>query len=104
MCLHDHPEGLLIDLRIQPKSAQNAVVGVHHGALKIKLTAPPVEGEANKALVQYMAKWLGCPKSSLEIVSGQTSRKKRLLVRIEAGIDFNTRREKLRKRLPQQVT
>ena len=99
MCFHDHPEGLLIDVRVQPKSAQNAIVGEHDGALKIKLNAPPVEGKANKALVQFMAKWLRCPKSSLEIVSGQTSRSKRLLVRIAAGEDAKTQRRAIKARL-----
>jgi uncharacterized protein (TIGR00251 family) len=99
MCFHDHPQGLLIDVRVQPKSAQNAIVGEHDGALKIKLNAPPVEGKANKALVQFLAKWLRCPKSSLEIVSGQTSRSKRLLVRIAAGEDAKTQRSAIKSRL-----
>ena len=98
---HDHPEGLILDVRVQPKSAQNAVVGVHDGALKIKLNAPPVDGKANKALVQFLAKWLRCPKSTFEIVSGQTSRNKRLLVRIDPGPDFAARREELKAMLPQ---
>lgn len=100
---HNHPQGLLLDVRVQPKSAQNAVVGVHDGALKIRLTAPPVEGKANKALVQFVGKWLRCPKSTLEIVSGQTSRTKRLLLRIEAGADFNSRREEVKALLQQKV-
>ena len=90
---------MLIDVRVQPKSAQNAIVGLHDGALKIKLNAPPVEGKANKALVQYLAKWLRCPKSALEIVAGQTSRSKRILVRIAPGEDFKIRRETIKKRL-----
>ncbi len=103
MCFHDHPKGLLIDVRVQPKSAQNAIVGEHDGALKIKLNAPPVEGKANKALVQFLAKWLRCPKSSLEIVSGQTSRSKRLLVHIATDADFTARREELKHLLGQHV-
>jgi uncharacterized protein (TIGR00251 family) len=102
MCFHDHPEGLLIDVRVQPKSARNAIVGEHDGALKIKLNAPPVEGKANKALVQCFAKWLHCPKSSLEIVSGQTSRNKRLLVRI-TGEEFGARRDEIKARLHQFI-
>jgi len=98
---HDHPEGLILDVRVQPKSAQNAVVGVHDGALKIKLNAPPVDGKANKALVQFLAKWLRCSKSTFEIVSGQTSRNKRLLVRIDPGPDFAARREEVKAMLPQ---
>jgi uncharacterized protein len=99
MCFHDHPEGLLIDVRVQPKSAQNAIVGEHDGALKIKLNAPPVEGKANKALIQFLAKLLRRPKSSLEIVSGQTSRSKRLLVRIDAGEETKVQRSVIKSRL-----
>ncbi len=104
MCFHDHPQGLLIDVRVQPKSAQNAIVGEHDGALKIKLNAPPVEGKANKALVQFLAKRLRCPKSSLEIISGQTSRSKRLLVRIATDAEFTARRETMKKILNHQVS
>lgn len=93
MCIHNHPEGLLIDVRVQPKSSQNAIVGVHGEALKIKLNAPPVDGKANKALIQLVAKTLHCPKSAVEIISGQASRNKRLLVRTTRDADFETRRE-----------
>jgi hypothetical protein len=103
-CLHDHPEGLLIDVKVQPKSSQNAIVGVHGDALKIKLNAPPVEGKANKALVQCLAKWLRCPKSTLEIVAGQTSRNKRILVRIDTGTDLKVRRDEIRHILEQHTT
>ena len=96
MYFHDHPEGLLIDVRVQPKSSQNAIVGVHGNALKIKLNAPPVEGKANKALIQLLAKWLHCPKSAVEIVAGQTGRNKRLLVHIEKGAQFESRRQALK--------
>ncbi len=90
--IQDHPEGLLIDVRVQPKSSKNAIVGTHGGALKIKLNAPPVEGKANKALIQLIAKRLQCPKSAVEIISGQASRNKRLLVHIERDADFESRR------------
>lgn len=99
MCYHDHPEGLLIDVLVQPKSSQNAIVGVHGEALKVKLNAPPVEGKANKALIQLMAKCLRCPKSDLDIIAGQTSRKKRLLVRIVPGTDADARRDSIKARL-----
>jgi uncharacterized protein YggU (UPF0235/DUF167 family) len=57
------------------------VSGQHGDALKIKLTAPPVDDAANKMCVQYLAKCLKIPKSSIEIISGHTSRTKRLLLR-----------------------
>jgi uncharacterized protein (TIGR00251 family) len=57
------------------------IAGSQGDALKIKLTAPPVDGSANKMCVQYLAKWLNVPKSSIEIISGHSSRTKRLLLR-----------------------
>jgi uncharacterized protein (TIGR00251 family) len=103
MVFSDHPDGLLIDVRVQPKSSQNAVVGIHGEALKIKLNAPPVEGKANKALIQLMAKLLGCPKSTVEIISGQASRSKRLLIRIDRNGDLESRKKTLKKILLDQI-
>jgi uncharacterized protein (TIGR00251 family) len=103
MVFSDHPDGLLIDVRVQPKSSQNAVVGIHGEVLKIKLNAPPVEGKANKALIQLMAKLLGCPKSAVEIISGQASRSKRLLIRIDRNGDLESRKKTLKKILLDQI-
>jgi len=103
MVFSDHPEGLLIDVRVQPKSSKNAIVGIHGAALKIKLNAPPVEGKANKALIQLMAKLLGCPKSAVEIISGQASRSKRLLIRIDRNGDLESRKKTLKKILLDQI-
>ena len=57
------------------------IAGQHGDALKIKLTAPPVDGAANKMCIQYLAKCLKIPKSSIEIISGHHSRTKRFLLR-----------------------
>jgi uncharacterized protein len=103
MFFSDHPDGLLIDVRVQPKSSKNAVVGIHGDALKIKLNAPPVEGKANKALIRLVAKLLGCPKSAVEIVSGQASRNKRLLVHIDRDADPDARKASLKKILRNQI-
>src|SRR5690349_11196515 len=70
------PEGVSIRVHVAPRASRNKVLGVHDGALKVALTAPPVEGAANKALVEFMAKMLGVPKSAVSIVSGETSRHK----------------------------
>ena len=58
------------------------IVGLHGDALKIKLKAPPVDGAANKMCVQYLAKCLKVPKSSLEVISGHTSRSKMILIHV----------------------
>lgn len=77
----EKPEGLVITIFVQPRASKNMIAGVHGDALKIKLTAPPVDNAANKLCVQYLAKCLKIPKSSVDIISGHTSRTKRLLIR-----------------------
>ncbi|MGW8187748.1 MAG: DUF167 domain-containing protein [Desulfobacterales bacterium] len=76
-----HPEGLVLKIFVLPRSSKNMLAGRHGDALKIKLTAPPVEGAANKMCITFLARLLGLPKSSLQIVSGCTGRTKRVLVR-----------------------
>ena len=79
--LTETPEGLVIKLFVQPRSSKNAVAGIHGGALKLKLTAPPVDNAANKQCVKYLSKCLNIPKTSIEVLSGQTSRNKQVLIR-----------------------
>ncbi|MCA9580825.1 MAG: YggU family protein [Myxococcales bacterium] len=74
---------LTFDVRVVPRASRTAVVGAHDGALKVALTAPPVDGEANAALVAFLAKHFGVPKGGVEILRGQTSKRKH--VRIAGG-------------------
>ena len=74
-------QGIAFRIYVQPRASRNAVAGIHGDALKVRITAPPIDGEANKMCIQYLAKSLGLPKSSLEIVSGHTGRRKQILVR-----------------------
>jgi len=69
-----------LSLRIQPRSSKNQIVLMESGGYKVKLTAPPVDGAANEALVRLLADTLSLAKSRIEIVSGHTSRDK--IVRI----------------------
>jgi uncharacterized protein (TIGR00251 family) len=77
--------GITFEVHVQPRSSFNAIIGCHDQALKIKLTAPPVGGAANKQCIQLLAKVLGLPKSSLTIVSGQLSRRKKISVSLPSG-------------------
>ena len=72
--------GVTFAVRVVPRSSRNQIVGVEGGALKIKLTAPPVEGAANAALIEFVAEWLGVRRSAVSIVSGDKARNK--LVRV----------------------
>ena len=73
--------GLSFEVAVQPRSSRAAIEGEYGGALKIRLTAPPVEGSANKQCVELIAKALGVPKSAVEIVSGKRSKRKRVRIR-----------------------
>ena len=70
----------VISVKIQPRASKNEIIRREDGGLKIRLTAPPVDGAANEALVKFLAHKLGVAKSSVEIVSGQTSRDKTIRI------------------------
>jgi len=65
---------------VQPGAKRSEVAGLHGEALKLRLTAPPVESRANEALVEFLANTLGVPKSSVRIVKGGSARRKTVLV------------------------
>jgi hypothetical protein len=79
--LRQHRDGVTIDLHVQPRASKNEIVGVQGDELKVRLTSPPVEGEANRLCVEFIAKLLKVPKSTVELVAGEKSRHKRLLIR-----------------------
>lgn len=72
--------GVRFGVQVAPRASREAVLGVHDGALKVALTAPPVDGAANEALVAFLARALGVPKRAVRITGGQTSRRKRVEV------------------------
>jgi uncharacterized protein (TIGR00251 family) len=76
----DSPAGVTLTVRIQPRASKNEVVRLENGGLKIRLTAPPVDGAANEALVKFLADQFSVTRSQVEIVSGHTGRDK--IVRI----------------------
>ena len=74
-------EGLEFRLHVLPRAKRSEVAGLHGGALKLKITAPPVDDAANRAIIQYFSTLLGIPKSSVQILSGLKSREKKLQIR-----------------------
>jgi uncharacterized protein (TIGR00251 family) len=72
--------GSLLDIRVIPRAPRSAVAGVRDGALLVRLAAPPVDGEANDALIDLIAGVLDVPRRDLAIVAGARSRRKRLKV------------------------
>ncbi|NIP99548.1 MAG: YggU family protein, partial [Nitrospinaceae bacterium] len=73
--------GLQFTAFIQPRASKNEIAGLQEDALKIRLTAPPVEGEANRACIKFLAKTLGLRPAGVSIVRGHSSRTK--IIRVE---------------------
>jgi uncharacterized protein (TIGR00251 family) len=73
-------EAVSFRVRVSPRASRDAVTGVHDGALKVSLTAPPVEGAANKALVSLLSRKLGIPKNAVTITAGDRSKTKTVKV------------------------
>ena len=71
--------GIIFQVRVLPRSSKNLIAGVSEGMLKIKLTAPPVEGAGNEMLIKFLSEKLNIPKSKISIVRGQSSRSKTIL-------------------------
>ena len=81
--IRKHPKGIVFKIYLQPRSSKNMIVGQHGDCLKLKVTAPPVDGAANKMCVKFLAKRLSVSPSSLEIISGHSSRTKKILLKSE---------------------
>lgn len=80
--------GILLRLKVKPKSRRNCIEGLRAGALLVQVTAAPDRGEANRAVVETLADWLDVVKSRIEIVSGHTSRDKTVRVGSLTKQDF----------------
>jgi len=76
IALHETSSGITFAIKVQPRARRNAVVGELGEALKIALTAAPVDGRANDACIEFLAERLDLPRSSITIISGQRSRNK----------------------------
>lgn len=72
---------LQVTVHVQPGAKTTSSAGIHGDAFKIRLAAPPVDGKANLALIAWFAKTLGCPQSAIELIRGQTSRRKTLSIK-----------------------
>ncbi len=79
--LKEVPGGCELSVLVQPRASRTKVVGEHDGRLKIALAAPPVDGEANAALIEFLSDELNVRKSDVSLLEGDTSRRKRLAVR-----------------------
>ncbi len=73
-------ESILLKVYLQPKSSRNEVVGPYRDGIKVKVTAPPVEGKANEVLIRFLAREFGISPSCIEIIRGLHSREKTLKI------------------------
>jgi hypothetical protein len=89
--LRESKNGLSFDIQVIPHASRAGIVGAQEGALKIKVTAPPVEGAANEACIKLLAKELGLKKSQIEIFSGAKSRKKTVMIKDISKAELETK-------------
>jgi uncharacterized protein len=82
--LTETKSGLLLRVRVLPRSSRTEVSGVQDGALKLKITAPPVEGQANEACLRFLAETLGIRKSQIVLAAGPTAKTKAFVI---SGLD-----------------
>lgn len=90
--LRESAGAVTFQVKVHPRAKKDALTGIHGDALKLSLTAPPVEGRANEAVIDFFAQVLRLPRSSITIAAGQTSRNK--IVRI-TGITADALRQRL---------
>ncbi len=89
----DREGGVVLVVYALPRASKTELVGLHDGAIKVRVAAPPVEGEANEELVRFFAKWAGVPKSAVELLRGDSSRHKRFFI---SGVTAAQVREKMK--------
>ena len=90
--IHHSTVGVTFAIKVHPRAKKNAITGELGDALKVALTAPPTDGRANQACIEFFAKLLKVPRSSVTIASGQSSRNKVICV---AGISVDEVRKRL---------
>jgi uncharacterized protein (TIGR00251 family) len=81
----ERPDGIYLSVKVHPRAKRNQIGPKVGQELKISLTAPPVDGAANEALIRFLAETLGCARSAITIVRGQSSRHKIVRVQGVAG-------------------
>jgi len=89
--IQDGAQGASFAVRVHPRAKKNAITGELGDALKVSLTTPPVEGRANEACVEFFAKLLKVPRSSITIASGQMNRNKVIRVAGLSGEEVRRR-------------
>jgi len=98
---HNGQSGSALVIRVTPRASRNEIAEIlEDGTVRVRLTAPPVEGKANRALIKFLAKVLDVRPSAIEIVAGETGRDKLVAI---SDMDVETAQRKLMTHLAQKV-
>src|SRR5713226_2654295 len=92
IAIRETPQGAVFTVKVHPRARKNAITGTVGDAVKLSLTAPPVDGKANQSVIEFFAGLFDIPRSSVTIASGETSRNKRICI---SGLDAETVRQRL---------
>jgi len=90
MLYSESPEGIILHIRAQHGARKDEIVGEWADSLKVRITAPPEKGKANEAIVRLLAEKLGLKKSAIRVISGETSRDKRVLIQGISHLELKT--------------
>lgn len=85
-CLRAAGPACVLDISVSPNAKRTAADGLHDGALRVRLAAPPVDGKANARLLAWLADELGCPKRAVTLLRGDTSRRKQVQVDLPEAV------------------
>ena len=85
-CLSARGDGVLLQLSVMPNARRTEVDGLHNGALRVRLAAPPIDGRANEALIAWLAKSLGVPKRDVKVLRGESSRRKQVAIAVSYDV------------------
>lgn len=78
--IKETPDGVIFNIRVLPRSSRCEIAGIQNDALKLKITAPPVEGKANEECIRFLSDRLGVKRSKISIVAGQKSKNKSIAI------------------------
>ncbi len=81
--------GIVLSVKVQPNASKARVIGKHADQIKIAVTVAPEKGKANQAVTKVLSKWLGIKSSDIQIISGETSRDKKVFIRNISEEEFN---------------
>lgn len=101
--IKEHDDGITFKVFVQPRSSKNEIKGLHGDTVKIRITAPPVDGAANKACLKFLSKCLNVSGSSLEVISGISSRTKHIRVKVDEGGNSQKEFDRIRELLTSYV-